>query len=149
MSTDVYAAIFPIHHPAPESRYYRAALNQLSSIVPDTITIAGEWTGHTWTDPAGKQWWVMSAPAEGQDRADALPALHAAAERIHPALHTWTQPHSRPKPDRLERLRGLLATGTAVEDAIRACGRTRTQTAGAAARRAGNITLARTLEEVA
>ena len=54
------------------------------------------------------------------------------------------------EPDRLERLRGLLlATGTAVEDAIRACGWARTQTAGAAARRAGNITLARTLEEVA
>ena len=32
---------------------------------------------------------------------------------------------------------------------VRACGWARTQTVGAAARRAGNITLARTLEEVA
>src|SRR5690625_3665716 len=149
MRADPYAASFPTHHPAPECRHYRAALSQLATTVPDTVPSVGERTGHTWTDPAGKQWWVMSAPAEGQDRADALPALHAAAERIHPALHTWTQPHSRPKVDRLERLRGLLASGAAVEDAIRACGWARTQTAGAAARRAGNITLARTLEEVA
>src|SRR5699024_5939130 len=149
MSADHYAAIFPIHHPAPEGRHYRAALSQLASIVPDTVTIVGEWTGHTWTDPAGKQWWVMSAPAEDQDRADALPALHAAVERLPPALHTWTQSHRGPTGDRLERLRGLVASGAAVEDAIRACGWARTQTAGAAARRAGNIALARPLEEVA
>src|SRR5690625_7374136 len=105
MSADHYAAIFPIHHPAPECRHYRAALSQLSSIVPDTITIAGEWTGHTWTDPAGKQWWVMSAPAEGQDRADALPALHAASERIHPALLNWNPPQIRPQVTRHDRLR--------------------------------------------
>lgn len=149
VSTDLYVAIFPIHRPAPESRHYRAALSQLPTIVPDSITITGEWTGHTWTDRAGKQWWVMSAPAAGQDRGDALPALRTAAQRIHPALHAWTKPRGRPTPNRLERLGILLAAGTSVEDAVHACGWARPQSAGAAARRAGNITLARTLEEVA
>lgn len=153
-----YLAIFPIHRPAPEARHHRAALNQLPSIVPDEVTITGPWTGRVWTDPEGKQWWVMTAPAEGTTDVDALDTARATAHHIDPALVAWIDslaqppaPVERPnatKP-RLSRLQDLLKAGESIEDATRACGWARTRSAGAAARRAGNLTLARTLEAVA
>lgn len=158
-----YVAIFPIHAPAPDARHHRAALNQLHSLVPGNVTITGEWTGHTWTDPDGRHWYVISAPAEGTHSPALVDAVQATAHHIDPALHAWTRgehvappppapvvdvsAHSPSKP-RLEQLQHLLAAGTAVEDAYRACGWVRARSAANAARRAGNITLARTLEAV-
>lgn len=160
-----YVAISPIHAPAPDARHHRAALNQLHTLIPDTATITGEWTGHTWTDPDRRQWYVISAPAEGVVDETALDAVRATAHHIDPVLHAWTRgEHVTPAPEpeavldptahaptkpRLEHLADLLAAGTAVEDAYRACGWVRARSAANAARRAGNITLARTLEAAA
>lgn len=159
-----YVAIFPIHHPAPDNRHHRAALNQLHSLVPANVTITGEWTGHTWTDPDGRSWYVISAPAEGTHSPALVDAVQATAHHIDPALHAWTRgEHVTPAPEpeavldptahgptkpRIEQLQHLLDTGEAVEDAYRACGWVRARSAANAARRAGNITLARTLEAV-
>lgn len=161
--TTRYVAIFPIHAPAPDARHHRAALNQLHTIVPDTVTITGAWTGHTWTDPDRRQWYVISAPAEGTDSPALVDAVQATAHHIDPVLEAWTRGEYTPPPPpapvvdvsahapskpRLERLADLLAAGTSVEDAYRACGWVRARSAANAARRAGNITLARTLEAV-
>lgn len=161
-----FLAIFPVHAPAPTERLHRQALNQLPTIVPDNVTITGAWTGRTWTDPDGKHWFTMTAPATGNVDQPTHATVRATANHIDPTLAQWIDgalPDQTPLPEqtpklyrqknaskpRLERLQELLNAGAAVEDALTECGWRRARSAGEAARRAGNVTLPRTLEAAA
>ena len=155
-----FLAIFPVHAPAPAERLHRQALNQLATIVPDDVTITGTWTGKPWTDPDSKRWFTMTAPATGNVDQTTHATVRATAHHIDPSLAQWidgTLPEQAPKlyrqsnasKPRLERLQELLNAGAAVEDALTECGWRRARSAGEAARRAGNVTLARTLEAAA
>lgn len=157
-----YVAIFPIHGNPPEQRLHRAALNQLANLVPDTITITGPWTGHTWTDPDHHHWYIMTAPAEGTTDEAALETIRATAHHIDPQLTAWIDgtawddidhddhPYQgvdirATQEERLDELAFLIDAGTPVHEAVARAGFPSMHSAERAAHRAGRGGLASTV----